>query len=333
MNEIVRYLLQSSVCLGALYLVYAMFLRQDTFFIMNRIYLLLVILFSITIPLVPVRFALETTMAPIVILLEPVLITPEKIDALTARHLSWVEAFGIVYLTGLIIFTIRFIVQVIQLMWVIHRNGITRHEKMNLVLVDKGYSPFSFFNLVFIRREVCGLADLSAILRHEQVHIRQRHSIDLILAELLTIVLWFNPFSWLIQRSIKSLHEYLADEGVLKCGIRKQDYQQLIFSQTLGKQLNNLTNNFNVSLIQKRIIMMTKSRSNPAAKMKLMFALPVLLLTLFFFSSSTFSMLSAQDQTTKTNQLNANEKQFKSQQEKASQADQEGNQLIPSTPR
>ena len=74
----------------------------------------------------------------------------------------------------------------------------------------------------------------------------------------------------MLQRSVKSLHEYLADEGVINEGVQKIDYQQLIFHQTLGKQLNNLTNNFNVSLIKKRIVMMTKSRSKTVARMKIL---------------------------------------------------------------
>jgi len=300
MNDLLRYLIQSSVCLTALYLVYWLFLRRDTFFTINRIYLLLSVLFSLVIPLFSFQFTASGTMAPVMIFLEPVLITPEKIESLASSHLSWMEAIGIVYLTGVVIFSLRFLIQLFQLLLVIRRNGITQRDSMRLIFVDKGYSPFSFFNMIFIKRELSENGQLEAILRHEEVHIRQYHSMDLILTEILTIVLWFNPFVWLLQRSLKSLHEFLADEGVMKFGFRMREYQQLIFDQTLGKQINNLTNNFNVSLIKQRIIMMTKSRSNAVARMKIVLALPAMMLALASFSSASAIYLTTPENSTRT---------------------------------
>ncbi len=300
MSELFRYLIQSSVCIAALYMVFWLFLRKDTFFTINRIYLLLAILFSLIVPLFSFQFMTPQTMTPVMIFLQPVLITPEKLESLAASHLSWMEAIGIIYLTGVIIFSLRFLIQLIQLWLVVRRNGVTQREGMKLVFVDKGYSPFSFFNVIFIKKELSENEQLKAILQHEQVHIRQYHSIDLILTEILTIVQWFNPCVWLIQRSLKSLHEFLADEGVMKFGFRMREYQQLIFDQTLGKQINNLTNNFNVSLIKKRIIMMTKSRSNAVARMKIVLALPAALLVLVSFSSASAIYLTTPENSSQT---------------------------------
>jgi len=270
MNDIIQYLIKSTLCLVGLYLVYWLFLRKDTFFAINRIYLLLAIIFSLIAPLFSFHFSPTGTMSPVMVFLEPVLITPEKIESLTSSHLRWTEAIGLIYLTGVIIFTLRFLIQLIQLWIVVRRNGIIHREGMKLIFVDKGYSPFSFFNMIFLKKELSDDEQLKTILQHEQVHIRQFHSLDLILVEILTILQWANPIAWMLQRSVKSLHEYLADEGVINEGVQKIDYQQLIFHQTLGKQLNNLTNNFNVSLIKKRIVMMTKSRSKTVARMKIL---------------------------------------------------------------
>ncbi|MBL6950530.1 MAG: M56 family metallopeptidase [Bacteroidales bacterium] len=303
MNDIVQYMIRSTFCLVGLYLVYWLFLRKDTFFAINRIYLLLAIIFSMAVPLFSFHFSPTGTMVPVMIFLEPVLITPEKIESLTSNHLSWMEATGLIYLTGVIIFTLRFLIQLIQLWLVVRRNGIIHGEGMKLVFVDKGYSPFSFFNMIYIKRKLYEEEQLKTILQHEQVHIRQFHSFDLILAEILTIVQWFNPIVWILQQSLKNLHEYLADEGVMKEGVQKIDYQQLIFNQTLGKQINNLTNNFNVSLIKQRMIMMTKSRSKTVAKMKILFVMPALLLMLVVFSSATSIYLTANDQSEQTTQV------------------------------
>lgn len=286
MNELFRYLIQSSVCLAAIYMVYWLFLRKDTFFALNRIYLLLTVLFSLIMPLFSFRFLLPDTLAPVMIFLDPVLITPEKIETMSVSHISLMEAIAVVCLAGVIILTLRFLIQLVQIRIVIRRNRVTDRDGMKLVFVEKGYSPFSFFNLIFLKKAFCETSELNAILMHEKVHIRQFHTIDLILTEILTIVQWFNPVVWLLQQPFKNLHEFLADEGVMKLGFLMREYQQLIVDQTLGKQLNNLTNNFNISQIKNRIIMMTKSRSNAFARAKIFFALPAIFLTLTYFSSA-----------------------------------------------
>lgn len=314
MNEIIKYLLESSVCLAALFFVYLGFLRRDTFFTVNRYYLLSTVVVSLAMPLFPLSFSPGSPLAPVVVFLDPVLVTPALIERTDLLNLQWMQIAGIVYLTGVIIFTVRFVVQLIQLVLLVQKNGIDRSHGMRLVFVDRGYSPFSFFNLLFIRKEWARDPGLSAIIEHERIHIRQMHTADLVATELLTIVQWFNPFAWLLQRSVKTVHEYLADEGVLRQGIPGDDYRRLIFGQVLGVQVNNLTNNFNVSLIKNRMIMMTRSRSAKMAGLKAIVALPVLFAVILFFSSGTVSPVLAQDKNEKAQK----EAQLKAKQEKES---------------
>ena len=295
MTTLLAYLLQSGLCLASLWLVYRIFLHRDTFFTMNRIYLVSAVILSMVLPLFPFRFTFGGTLTPFMVMLEPVVVTPETISTVAQSHLAWFTIAGIVYFTGVSIFTVRFLVQIGQLLVLVHRTGITHRNGSNLVLVDRGYSPFSFFNLIFIRQEYAEDQRLSAVIEHERIHIRQLHTADLVVTELLTIVQWFNPFAWLLQRSVKTVHEYLADEGVLRKGIPGDDYRRLIFGQALGMQVNNLTNNFNVSLIKKRMIMMTQSRSARMAGLKAIFALPVLFAVVLFFSAGSLTPLSAQD--------------------------------------
>lgn len=306
MNEFIRYLLLSAACITALYLAYQLFLRRDTFFMMNRVYLISAALLSLIMPLFPFRFSFGGTLDPVIVLLEPVLITPGSISAATQGHLEWFGILTVIYFTGTTIFGLRFLVQLIQLFLIVRRNGITRRDGLTLVLVDRGYSPFSFFHFIFIKKDQLGNDRLSAVIEHEKVHMRQLHSADLVATELLTIIQWFNPFAWLLQRSVKAVHEYLADEGVLRKGVSGSDYSRLIFDQTLGIQVNNLTNNFNVSLIKKRIAMITKSRSAKTARLKALFALPVLLPVVFLFSDGPGNPAFPQD------------KQIAQQQEKVS---------------
>ena len=159
-------------------------------------------------------------------------------------------------------------------MGIIRKYGIVRLEGINFVFVGSRYLPFSFFNLIFINRDETNRKNFHEIVAHEKVHIRQMHSLDIILTELLIILQWFNPVVWFYRNSLKSVHEYLADEGVLLAGCSKISYQKALISQTLRIRINDLTNNFNHSLLAKRFIMMTKQKSNRLARLKVMLAVP-----------------------------------------------------------
>jgi TonB family protein len=295
MSEIIVYLLQSSAILAVLYTVYWLFLRKDTYFQVNRFYLLSALMLSILVPLFKIRLMTGGAVSPVIILLDPVLITPEKVEKITANHLSWLEMSGVIYITGVFIFTLRLLVQLTQLLILVRRNKITHQDGANLVFVDKGYSPFSFFNLIFIRKEYYIDGKLTPVVAHEKIHIQQYHTVDLLLIEIAIIIQWFNPFAWFLGKSVKHVHEFLADEGVLKKGFRKSDYQTLILNEAMGLQINNLTNNFNVSLLKQRITMMTKARSASWSLIKVGFALPAFFAVLFLFTAGSINNLSAQD--------------------------------------
>jgi TonB family protein len=128
---------------------------------------------------------------------------------------------------------------------------------------------------------------IEAIVAHEQVHWRQLHSADLLLAELLTIFQWFNPFVWLYRKSLETVHEYLADEGVLRKGYEPVNYQNLLLVQASGVSAFGFANHFNHSLIKTRIIMMTKDKSRRRSQLKVLLALP---LTLLLVAAFTYSL-------------------------------------------
>ena len=167
-----------------------------------------------------------------------------------------------------------------------------------LVSIDKAYSPFSFFNMIFISDSTFTSENRGAILAHEEVHIRQAHTIDLIIAELIIIVQWFNPFAWLMVSELKNIHEYLADDGVIRRGGPAASYQQLILDETLGFRVNNLANNFNISQLKKRIMMMKQKRSGNWAIGKVMMVLPVVVAMGLLFSAGALSSGLSQDKRT-----------------------------------
>lgn len=287
MNELVLYVTQSGISLILLYGVYWLFLRKDTFFVVNRSFLVASALFSLAFPLFHFNWLIQTeASSTYFVALDMVTINATRLENTFAHNLTFIQVLTIVYFTGVAIFAIRFVVQIIQLLHLIRKYGISRHEGLRIVFIDSNYSPFSFFNLIFINRRQLTLQNIKEIITHEQVHIRQNHSLDLILMELMTIIQWFNPFVWFYRISLKSIHEFLADQGVLLKGYNPVDYQKLLIGQYMGIQVNDLTNNFNHSLLKKRIVMMTKSKSNFAAQLKVLLVTPVALLLVVAFTVS-----------------------------------------------
>lgn len=289
MNAVLLYLLETTLCLVVLFPVYWFFLRKDTFYQVNRFYLLSMVIFSMILPLLPMHFIASGPPSSWMIQFDPVLITPSKVQHTLSAHMQWIELAAVVYFSGVLVFFLRFGIQLLQLQRITRRFGIRERKGQKVVFIDRGYSPFSFFRLVFINEEVLPQGSLQTILEHERVHIRQYHSLDMILLKIATILQWFNPIIWLTGREMKILHEYLADEGVLQSGISPSRYQQMILDETLGIHVNSLTNNFNVSILKKRITMMTKPKSGNWAISKMLIALPALASLLFLLPTTSVS--------------------------------------------
>ncbi|MBN2638509.1 MAG: TonB family protein [Bacteroidales bacterium] len=123
---------------------------------------------------------------------------------------------------------------------------------------------FSFFNWIFIPKSIYQGSNGSVIIQHERIHVQQKHSIDLIIIELIRIFQWFNPFHYLITKEIKENHEYLADQGMKESNLAYEFYKALLFQQTTGIEINPIANHFSYSLLKKRMTMMKKQKpQNP----------------------------------------------------------------------
>jgi TonB family protein len=275
MNNLAAYIACSSLSLALFWLIYRMFLRRETYFRLNRSYLLGAMLFSLLAPLLPFP-APGTFTSSLAVYLNPVTILPDPVAPLSTGHLRWMEMACIVWLTGASLFLLRFLVQVVLLVRMTRKAGSSHTDGIRIVPVDYGYSPFSFFRVIFLRREGLDEERLRVILGHEQVHIRQGHSWDLLAGGILTSLQWFNPCAWLAVRDLKTLHEYLADEGVLRSGADPSAYRQLILDEILGIRISSLASNFNMHLLKKRIAMMTTKRSPVWKKTKFLLILPSL---------------------------------------------------------
>ena len=288
MNDLILYFVRSGFSFATLYIFYWMFLKKETCFSCNRFYLIFSLLFSVIVPFIPNMVAANNLiLLKYSVLLEPITIFPESKIIDGGQNYNIFQVLLWVYISGAIINILRLFFQLYRLFSLAGKTGINREYGVKVVYTGKPYTNFSFFDIIFLNSSEKDKNQLSEIITHEKVHIRQKHFIDLIIIELMTIIFWFNPFIWFYKRSIKAVHEYLADEGVLKNGYKKTNYQELLFNQTFGIQFFALTNNLNQSLIKRRLTMMSKSKTNKFAILKVMAVIPIAMLLILACARNT----------------------------------------------
>lgn len=263
-----EYIIKSSLGVLLSYLLYLVLIRNNNGFKWVRMYFLTAIAASFLMPLVNEYFAGEKQVwlqVPAEYLRDFLSGGPEAPKVVLKEYyqpeaLSIGTVLPYIYIAGLSIVFLRFLIGFFHLLILTIKHGIQKIGPDRLVIMNNLPYPFSFLHLIFINRHTLSEASHGAMLEHERVHIRQWHWLDLILLELLVAVQWFNPFAWLFRRSVKELHEYLADEEVLK-QTPKLDYQMLLFGQVCGISLYQPVNGFKSSLTKKRILMMNNQRN------------------------------------------------------------------------
>ncbi len=282
MDEMIFYPIKVSVCMIMLYGIYVLTLNRETHFGFNRIYLLFSIIISLIIPLLNIPLysgANETGFAGI---MQTVLVGSDNVLN-SGNVMSSLNYITLIYLAGLIILFLRFTVRFISLILTRRQCNIEEKDGLYIALCKKRIAPFSFIRTIFIDDETKKDEQLDKIIMHEAVHARQLHSLDIIFAESICLLTWFNPVSWMIKAALKETHEYLADTGVSEQTPGYAEYFLLLTRNIIGVQ-PGLANNFNKSLTLKRMNMMKKPRSGRLSLLKALPVLPVLVLLFVIFS-------------------------------------------------
>jgi len=215
-------------------------------------------------------------------ILEPLVVNTNIIPAKAISTSNTLSILTIIYIGGATYFCLRFLSNICRIYYLYFRFPKYKFNEFKTVILDKDHAPFTFFNLLFISKSDYENGNIDEIIVHEKAHRDEYHSFDIILLEIITIIQWFNPFVWLFRFSLKSEHEFIADNKVLKEGFDKYKYQKLLFEKSLGITTLNLTNNFNYSLLKKRLKMMTK-KTNSIIKIKYLLSMPAIILILILF--------------------------------------------------
>jgi TonB family protein len=278
-------------------LLYLLLLKNEAFYKTNGFFLLGGLILAFFLPLFPISIV-----SPIAIMNNseffslaeyPGIVQMQSAGEMQAQQSArfpWWNLLLWFYLAGLTLFLVRLVWQTLGILWKIRHVGYQNIDGAK-VIDWKTTTPFSFFNVVFIDIQEYSERELSNIIAHEKVHIRERHWIDLLIIELLAVLFWVNPVVWLYEKSIKQNHEYLADQGVLLAGYSPGQYQALLINQLMGVKVLGFAHNLNFSLNKKRMEMMKKEKSPGASKMKLLLALPVIALLVFAFAKKEYAVL------------------------------------------
>ena len=293
----INYFLKVTICWGLFYLIYTLFLSKETFFNINRWYLLGTLMLGLIIPIIPIDLlyyfsSQPTTAGPYIHpIVEPIVTQVQKVDTVIAVQTAKEEIrYGLLFLW--LIYAIGVCVKLskfgsgLRKIYKLYQTGAV-HQKGNykLVLTKEIHLPFSFFNYLFWSQGThIEEKDAGTIITHEVAHINQWHSIDTLLLEWLSVWLWFSPPIYWYKKSLKDIHEYLADACVLKDTKTKQ-YGQLLLKQAQSSMQLALASHFLDSQLKKRILMMTKNQSSNQALMKYLSALPLLVLMIMVFSN------------------------------------------------
>lgn len=307
MESLFAFLLRASAGIMLFYMVYWLFLRNDTFYRANRWFLLMALVSAVIIPLFPLHYQVLVEPEKNTTIFQALSDTFKNIQpvqpevAKTTVGFGWQNILLTIYLTGAFIFLIRLLAQTIALIRLMLQQSISSLDGLRVVENEKYGLPFSFFNIVFINPKFHTQANLPEILAHEKVHIRGFHWFDLLFTELLTVIFWFNPFIWMFEHAIKQNHEYLADRGVLAQGHSVARYQALLINQLMGMQIIGITNNLNFALNTNRFKMMTKMKTPRVLGVKFAWALPAIALLLFAFAEPEFKVKEAKVENQQSN--------------------------------
>jgi hypothetical protein len=199
----------------------------------------------------------------------------------STRYDKW-GWMAFIVITGAVLLFIRFGIRFLSFLRLKRKSTLVYDKTVRLYQVDENIIPFSFGNAVFINSGLHSETELQEIIRHEFIHVRQRHTMDIIWGEILCMTNWYNPFAWLLRHSIRQNLEFIADDKALEHGIDKKQYQYLLL-KVIGNKHFSIAHNFNFSSLKKRIAMMNKLKSARVHLVKFLFVLPMLAVLLLAF--------------------------------------------------
>ncbi len=284
METLLEHLIKSAAILFLFLGAYYLFLRKETFFNSNRLFLICGLLTSFLLPFISITKIIYTP-RPAISSLEMTAV--ENLAGTNAKAITfnWTNFAIIIYLLGVLYFTIRLLIQLCAIQKLKKSSHVVSENEFSHVRTNTAISPFSFFRYIFYYPNQFSHQELRTIIAHEKMHARGMHSLDILFTETVLILMWFNPAIWLYKTVIKQNLEFLADAETCKEGEDKRAYQYLMLKQATEHHKINIVNPFFNSIIKKRIVMLNQNQSKRINLLKLLLILPFLGIFLVGFNT------------------------------------------------
>ena len=296
--DLIIYLLKANLSIIIFYFCYLLFLKRFTFYSLNRIYLLVGLIYSTLYPLINLRDFFNSNPE---IKQQINNISPDwrysvsYVNSSTSlQDSNYWQIILLIFWTGVILLMGRLIIQLISL-FVLHRESEPAASgSFNFRIVRKKVNPFSFWKTIYLNPEYHEPKELHSILEHEQIHVNQLHSLDVMIAEICTTFYWFNPAVWLIKDAIKANLEFITDSEVLKSGVDSKEYQYALLKINVLPQNKLPVNNFHFLTLKRRIAMMNKRQSKRIKQGVYILLLPAIMCLVLIVTNSRAALNSSQ---------------------------------------
>jgi hypothetical protein len=281
-------LIKINLVLAFFAIAYFLILRRLTFYVLNRIFLVFGILFSSLYPFIDLTefFHNQQQLNSQIAIVVPAINQQVKELAPVGFIAKYRQLISALFYAGVAAMAARLIFQFVSLYRLHKRSSPGVVDSIPVRILEEPVSPFSFWQNIYINPSLHKERDLQSILVHEQIHVKQWHTLDIMLAELSVVFYWFNPGVWLMKKAVKENLEFITDEKVLKKGVDKKAYQYSLVDVGNLTAAAGFTNSFNISDLKKRIQMMNVKRSSRLTLSRYVLILPVLLLTALLFTVS-----------------------------------------------
>lgn len=284
-----EYALKVSLCLAIIFLFYTLLLKRMTYYTWNRYFLLLFSMLSFVVPFININVFVQSQQLDNLLFVKQIPIIPNNKVPLSfvnnTEALNYWYILSVVYILVCSILFLRLLVQLLSIRKIRSEATLIAGGEVKIYHLSKPVIPFSFLNSIFINQNNYTENELHEIIEHEGVHVQQKHTIDVLIAEVICTLNWYNPFAWLIKKAVRENLEFIADDAVIAKGVNRNNYQYLLLKVT-GNIPSSITSNLKFSTLKNRIFMMNKTKTSTFHLLKFALLVPIIMLLLLAFRSS-----------------------------------------------
>ncbi len=292
MENFLLYFAKVNGLIIAFYLLYLVFLRKETFYVGNRWYLLTGLVTSIVLPLITFTKTVWVDPEPISKYIEVVpLVDDTRIRTITEEPMDWSLILSSTYAVVAILILLKVGIEIASFFYKIIKLNKQKDSNFTLIYSNSTENPFSFFKYIVINPTLFSKEEYEHIVTHERIHVKQYHSIDVLISKVFCAIFWINPIIWLYRKAMLQNLEFIADNYSLEQIESKYEYQKTLLKVVANQQSLSITNPFYQSLIKKRIIMLHTNQSHKKNTWKYATILPVLVGFMLLFQIETIAQV------------------------------------------